>query len=113
MDDVDLLTCGRALGEAFDGGFLSEDGLVFVFLLGSGGFGFDQALLLKYLLLLPPQILLFDELPPRLLLLFTQTVLLGFPSGLEQRRDVFCFKDFRCYRSRNVEEKKMTWLRLV
>lgn len=66
------------------GGFLSEGRLGSVFLLGFGGFGLDEALLLKHLLLLPPQILLLDQLPPCLLLFFAQAVLFSFPPSRGQ-----------------------------
>lgn len=46
------------------------------------GLGLAQALLLQDLLLLPPQVLLLDQLPPRLLLLLADSVFLCFtPAG--------------------------------
>lgn len=88
------LTCGRALGEIIAGGFLSEDRLGSVFLLRLWGFGLDEALFLKHLLLLPPQILLLYQLPPCLLLFFTQAVLLSLPSKKETKQLNFSFSFF-------------------
>lgn len=52
------------------GGLLSKDGFRSVSLLRLGCFGLDKALLLKYLLLLPSQIVLLDQFPSCLFLLF-------------------------------------------
>lgn len=49
------------------------------------GLGFGQFLLLKYLLLFPSQIFLFDQLSPGFLLLFSHSVLFGFPSGIRKK----------------------------
>lgn len=87
------LTRGRALGVVLAGRLLPEDGLGPVFLLGFGGFGLDEALLLEHLLLLPPQILLLDQLPPRLFLFFAQAVFFGFPPSVGQTKK-FTFPQF-------------------
>lgn len=53
------------------------------------GLGLPQALLLQDLLLLPAQVLLLDELTPRLLLLLADPVLLRFaPGGRSGRQAV-------------------------
>jgi len=59
-----------------------------VLLLGFGGFGLHEALFLEHLLLLPPEVVLLDQLPPRLLLFFTQAVLLSLPSGFETKHQL-------------------------
>lgn len=80
------LTCRRALGNVgnVDGGLLSEDRLGSGSLLWFGGFGFEELLLFKHLLLLPLLIFLLYQLSPHLLLFFTQAILLRLPSKRNQ-----------------------------
>lgn len=71
-----LLTGGGALGSQVAAWLLPVDGLGPR--LPGPGLGLAQALLLQDLLLLPPQVLLLDQLPPRLLLLLADPVFLRF-----------------------------------
>ena len=71
-----LLTGGGALRSQVVAWLLPVDGLGPR--LPGPGLGFAQALLLQDLLLLPPQVLLLDQLPPRLLLLLADPVFLCF-----------------------------------
>ena len=78
------LTCGGrgALGNLVAGRLLPEDGLGSVLLLGLRGlgeFGSGQALLLQDLLLLPPEVLLLNDLPSRFLLLLPPLVFVRLP----------------------------------
>lgn len=91
-----FLTCGRRAlgGEGVARDLLSAErrlgsvSLVTEFLgLGLSSLGFGgaaQALFLHQLLLLPPQVLLLDELPTGLLLLLPHPVLLRLPPGGRQ-----------------------------
>lgn len=79
-----LLTGGGALGSQVAAWLLPVDGLGPR--LPGPGLGLAQALLLQDLLLLPPQVLLLDQLPPRLLLLLADPVFLRFtPVGRTDR----------------------------
>lgn len=77
-DPVVLTQGRRALATGRQ--LLPQVGLGSVFLLGLGGLGeLGQALLLQYLLLLPQEVLLLDQLPSRLLLLLPPLVFLHLP----------------------------------